>query len=376
MNGGKKFDNKITYSTIDDSKKRRSGQDVVYDKDIYGREDAGQYSKYAQDFDDDAGLDKVTKKTKYNYTAPKEILEEAKFAGDHENPLEQTGRKIADREDKYHQRKNLRMISPPRFDPFTNPDKTPDTNVRSYADIMNEQKLENERHEILMKAARNKEIEKKKASDKKAEIKQTLMEQKAKERTSASVSTAISSSWDRAEKPTSISSSKWDTPGRVEDATPRRNRWDLTPSGEEPLSMRGKFGETPTPGRWDMKTPNRFGETPSRFAETPTPGQLRKSRWDDKTPNVIGGNMTPSAYGGFTPTPVRNSSIFGLIFQSGVLGLSTPGIHGISAVATMTPDRIQALRYEKEMDERNRPLTDEELDQMLPSAGYEVMKTF
>lgn len=44
------------------------------------------------------------------------------------------------------------------------------------------------------------------------------------------------------------------------------------------------------------------------------------------------------------------------------MGLSTPGIHGISAVATMTPDRIQMMRWEKEMDERNRPLSDEELN--------------
>ena len=44
----------------------------------------------------------------------------------------------------------------------------------------------------------------------------------------------------------------------------------------------------------------------------------------------------------------------------------------LNSVAALTPERAQLLRWEKEMDERNRPLTDEELDQILPSAGYEV----
>ena len=41
----------------------------------------------------------------------------------------------------------------------------------------------------------------------------------------------------------------------------------------------------------------------------------------------------------------------------------------------LTPDKIQTLRLERELDERNRPLTDEELDQLLPSQGYEVIIT-
>ena len=42
----------------------------------------------------------------------------------------------------------------------------------------------------------------------------------------------------------------------------------------------------------------------------------------------------------------------------------------------MTPERIQMLRWEREIDERNRPLGDEELDQLLPSVGYEVINNF
>ena len=42
----------------------------------------------------------------------------------------------------------------------------------------------------------------------------------------------------------------------------------------------------------------------------------------------------------------------------------------------MTPEQIQAYRWEKEIDERNRPLTDEELDAIFPFDGYKVRRAF
>ena len=45
-------------------------------------------------------------------------------------------------------------------------------------------------------------------------------------------------------------------------------------------------------------------------------------------------------------------------------------------MSNMTPERIQMLRWEREIDERNRPLGDEELDQLLPTVGYEVINVF
>lgn len=49
------------------------------------------------------------------------------------------------------------------------------------------------------------------------------------------------------------------------------------------------------------------------------------------------------------------------------LSTPTPG-----HVAAMTPEQLQAYRWEKEIDERNRPYTDEELDAMFPP-GYKVL---
>ena len=43
---------------------------------------------------------------------------------------------------------------------------------------------------------------------------------------------------------------------------------------------------------------------------------------------------------------------------------------------SMTPEQIQAYRWEKEIDERNRPLTDDELDAMFPFEGYKVSRRF
>jgi Splicing factor 3B subunit 1. len=39
----------------------------------------------------------------------------------------------------------------------------------------------------------------------------------------------------------------------------------------------------------------------------------------------------------------------------------------------MTPEQIQAYRWEREIDERNRPLTDDELEAMFPP-GYKVLQ--
>jgi len=60
--------------------------------------------------------------------------------------------------------------------------------------------------------------------------------------------------------------------------------------------------------------------------------------------------MGPGAMGMFTPSP-------GQLFSS------------------MTPEQLQAYRWEREIDERNRPLTDDELDALFPP-GYKVKFIF
>lgn len=68
---------------------------------------------------------------------------------------------------------------------------------------------------------------------------------------------------------------------------------------------------------------------------------------------MIGG-ATPG-YVGATPTPNN---------------LKTPDILNLSS------SKLQQLRWEKELQERNKPYTDEELDMLLPGNddGYEILK--
>ena len=83
----------------------------------------------------------------------------------------------------------------------------------------------------------------------------------------------------------------------------------------------------------------------------PQDGKRTRSRWDE-TPADLSGGATPMLGGA---TPVGN---FG----------QTPSF------VPMTPEQMQARRWEKDIDERNRPMTDEELDAMFPTEGYEILE--
>jgi hypothetical protein len=134
-------------------------------------------------------------------------------------------------------------------------------------------------------------------------------------------------------------------------ATPsRKNRWD----------------ETPTPGRagvqaWDS-TP-----APGAVAAAAQQPAAAKSRWDDTPAHVSAGGggamgMTPGATP-VGPIDAQTPMVGGL----GPLGASGP-------MGSATPEQIQQMRWEGEIEERNRPLTDDDLDGMFPPQGYKILK--
>eukprot|EP01116_Phalansterium_solitarium_P016214 TRINITY_DN3719_c0_g1_i1.p1 TRINITY_DN3719_c0_g1~~TRINITY_DN3719_c0_g1_i1.p1 ORF type:complete len:1198 (+),score=509.99 TRINITY_DN3719_c0_g1_i1:133-3726(+) len=199
-------------------------------------------------------------------------------------------------------------------------------------------------------------------------------------RSEAGETPAATSRWDTPghdATPAASVGSRWDTPAtnRAADGTPaRRRRWDETPDkaavgGQTPGSATPGVDGTPgaTPGRksrWDASTPARageegaggaahWGETPKKMALGETPNKRVKSRWDETPMAAAQGSMTPGA------TPAGN------------LGLMTPTP---SRLFAMTPEHLHALRWEREIDERNRPLSDEDLDAMLPAEGYKILK--
>lgn len=58
----------------------------------------------------------------------------------------------------------------------------------------------------------------------------------------------------------------------------------------------------------------------------------------------------------------------------GILGMETPSQSALPKIP-MTPEQYQQMRWDKEIEERNRPLTDEELDILLPGIddGYKIL---
>ncbi|XP_023210018.1 splicing factor 3B subunit 1 isoform X2 [Centruroides vittatus] len=201
------------------------------------------------------------------------------------------------------------------------------------------------------------------------------------------------SSWDMAESQTP-SQSRWDeTPGRIPKgsetpgATPGASTriWDATPAhatpgaatpGHDtpghratPSARRNRWDETP---KTDRETPGHgsgWAETPRTdrgtdlIQETPTPStSKRRSRWDE-TPASQMGNQTPQTPSMMTPSGVTPTGP-----KAMAMATPTPG-----HIMAMTPEQLQAYRWEREIDERNRPLSDDELDSMFPP-GYKILQ--
>jgi splicing factor 3B subunit 1 len=289
------------------------------------------------------------------------------------------------------------VISPDRGDPFIDGGKTPDVNSRTYKDIMLEQKLIGEEREVGRRIREkvkdgplvpvsNGDAVKAAAPKKRGRWDQTAPDENA-------VPVKKKASWDAPETP---SHTGWDeTPGHTGSkgsetpgATPgTQHMWDPTPAHMTPghatpgvdtrsaSIRRNRWDETPKTERETPGHSSGWAETPKVdrsgvdvIQDTPTPSaSKRKSRWDE-TPAVA---MTPS-----TPATPMTPHTPGLMTPSGVtpmgpkaMAMATPSP---SQLLQMTPEQLQAYRWEKEIDERNRPLSDDELDQMFPP-GYKVL---
>jgi len=154
--------------------------------------------------------------------------------------------------------------------------------------------------------------------------------------TSEPVKTEKKSEWDEEVRPVTKTRSRWDETPKPEETPRKRSRWDDT--GSTPVS---------TSSAWDATPKVSSGSV----AETPK----RRSRWDETPVNVNSSQ--------FAATPVGN------------MGLVTPTPNQlVQPMTPMTPEAMNAMRWEKEIDYRNRPLSDEELDSMLPTTGYKILE--
>ena len=144
----------------------------------------------------------------------------------------------------------------------------------------------------------------------------------------------------------------------------KRRRWD--DSGDDAGAGAGAGAGSTTKSEWDeealkkSKPKSRWDQTPLASAAAATP---KKNRWD-QTPVVATGAETPmSKKSRWDETPVGVGAT-----PMGAAGLMTP-----QAAVPMTPELASRIRLERELEERNRPLTDEELDAMFPE-GYRILE--
>ncbi|KAL6622201.1 splicing factor 3B subunit 1 [Neocallimastix sp. 'constans'] len=318
---------------------------VSYDTDLYETEDkyAG-YDTELKDEEEDETQNEIARPKLRSFTAPTEILKEIQDQDDDVDPMAEMrpSRKIADREDEYHARRFNRIISPERADAFSENNNT--ENARSYSDVMKEAELEREQQRIMKSIAEKK---KKAETTGKATISTEtpqLETKKVKKRrwdmtstdTSEPVKTEKKSEWDEEVRPVTKTRSRWDETPKPEETPRKRSRWDDT--GSTPVS---------TSSAWDATPKVSSGSV----AETPK----RRSRWDETPVNVNSSQ--------FAATPVGN------------MGLVTPTPNQlVQPMTPMTPEAMNAMRWEKEIDYRNRPLSDEELDSMLPTTGYKILE--
>ncbi|XP_014230463.1 splicing factor 3B subunit 1 [Trichogramma pretiosum] len=389
------------------------GKTGFYDQEIYDK--SNKYDGYdtsiaANDEVDDEDFDPQPYiGAKRSINAPVALLNEVGQSDKEFDPFADRRRPtIADREDEYKQKRRRMRLSPERIDPFAEGGKTPDVGSRTYTEIMKEQRLKEDESEL-----RKKLIEKSKDGTLKTNGEAPAVPKKrgrwdqtdetpTPKKPVISTTAATPTSWDNTDAtPAAI---RWDetpahgkggetpgaTPGvstRIWDATPghatpgattpgrethdkvisssRRNRWDETPKTER---------ETPGHGSGWAETPKTDRVVGELIQETPTPSaSKRRSRWDETPSAQTPGSMTPQ-----TPaTPLTTPHQTSILTPSGTtpigqkaIGLATPTP---GHLMSMTPEQIQAYRWEREIDERNRPLSDDELDALFPP-GYKVLQ--
>ncbi|XP_046390024.1 splicing factor 3B subunit 1 isoform X1 [Ischnura elegans] len=408
------------------------GESGYYDREIYdggGSKFEGYVTSIAaNDEVEDEEYDTVSfgQNKRPGFTAPAALLNDiAQSEKDYDPFAERRRPTVGEKEDEYRQKRRRMIISPERVDPFAEGGKTPDIGSRTFTEIMREQLLRGEETELRKKLAEKaKDGTLKPVSNgdapKAAPKKRGRWDQTAEETPTQPSKKKAASLWDAPEANETPAHSRWDetpghgkggeeTPGastRMWEATPghatpghatpghstpghdkgisggassRRNRWDETPKTErETPGHSSGWAETPRTDR--TGGPAGVGGGGDLIQETPTPSaSKRRSRWDE-TPSsqMTPGGMTPQTPGTphtphtphtpATPTMMTPSGVTPTGPKAMAMATPTPG-----HLMTMTPEQLQAYRWEREIDERNRPLSDDELDTMFP-AGYKVLQ--
>lgn len=335
-----------------------------YDDDVYNEENSSsnQFVSYIPTEDEDNNMDSGnyvhSSSARSRINPSRELLDSSLDAGgevDSRTYSEQFGSglvntRIADRESVYQaQRLGLgRKLSPSRGDLFDG--KTPQ---RSYKDIMMAQDLRKEEIDVRKAITKKMDEISQGKNDNSIDIAPNDVRKRRQWDDSSTTELQIPSEWEDNAIETKISSNVYDeTPnGAVAKTT---SRWDITPADNNAGGkvVRSRWDETPVEvskqSKWNAETP--------RLSDLATPldstaGGRKRSRWDE-TP-VASSSMTTK----FDATPLGNSI----------------DINSSQILSNVTPELAQQMRWEAEVDERNRPMSDADLDAIFPPSGYKIL---
>ena len=355
--------------------------------------------------DEEANNNNRQKRSLKSFTMPANALKDFTEGEEEEEEMllkEKFGvsKKISDRENEYKKRRFQRQLSPER-------EKSKDGGggERGYKEAMREQMLAREKEETM------KNIEMKREKEEEEAKRRKLFEDAEKR------------------KKEEVGDDDDDKPTGEEKKRKRKSRWDKTSANEEAdggvaASTGGGGGgarmddsaadtEKVREHRrrmqndtWDddeddnasqsvgnNKT-NEWDDDDSKAAAKAV-RKPKRNRWDDATPrNQQPQTTTRRKASRWDETPRNEPSVMMMqtpMMTAGGLGSETPLMTGSSAFMQtparssefggqqqqipMTPDQLRSARHDREMEERNRFMTDDELDAVLPGLPqYKILE--
>ncbi|KAI4838995.1 splicing factor 3B subunit 1 [Plasmodium brasilianum] len=414
------LDRKDVYRNLNYSNEKLNGGDIKYVKEIDPilNDDYGDsFSNYRSN-NKDVNISKLKN----------EIIQNELLNNDDINDVSLglvKDKSIKKRENEFQKKKYDYILSPGRADPFS--DKSPSPEERTYVDVMQEIHNEGKRNKIIhgkkgsASGTTTNETRKKKLRWGYTEGEHTINKTNGDGVDTSMYYTGIATiaSGDAGSNDTGSV-----TTGTAATGTAATGTAATGPTSSDPVAARQKgegsgLRKESTKSKWDYveeENSINFGSmptpAPSKWVDTPfilNDGNIKKkkiSRWDKigegsaadntgasdmKTPKIaildanninknrnnISNNNNSSNNNnvlGSTPYIITNNN--GTIINTPYMGnhtnMFTPMATGLSS--SLQGDSLIKMKIKNEMDVRNRPLTDEDLNELLPSEGYEIVK--
>ncbi|EER13003.1 splicing factor 3B subunit, putative [Perkinsus marinus ATCC 50983] len=287
--------------------------------------------------------------------------------GEDELTQQERQKGVYQRQGTYREKALHRVLSPQRADPFSS--ATPAADLTTYSDVAQQATLQKERAEVLRQIqTQKKEGENGVGVKRKDEGKdEDSKKEEVKKRRSGRIAAGFTDNRGR--------------PAAGFDIKEADDRW------ETPVAGSGEWGETPAVGA--------FGGAEPTMKKKRTVSLVGVSRFSDapsETPYGAGGE-TPDGSGSMGETPVTRSRWDDAVGRTPGMGGATPGATplvaatpgttplfqpGMETPMGLTP-QFQAAGYgmtrlDRELDVRNKYMTDDEIDALLPLTGYEIVK--